>query len=236
MHILLPPSEGKTPPTSGPKLDLATLSHPKLTETRRALTRELANVSAREDALTILKTGERTRPEVEAQRNLWNAPCAPAYEVYTGVLFEAAQLGPTDAVTIFSGLFGVTSGTDLIPAYRLSMNVKLPAAGSLKALWRKALAANPPLPESAGPIVDMRSGAYQVWNPRGQWWDVRVRDASGKVITHMAKHYRGLLTRVLLDSGSDDVADVARSLGSISVESEGNRRHLTLIPHEALVR
>ena len=234
VRILLPPSEGKTSPPSGPALDLDSLSHPELAPARAAIIKELIEVSGADAALDILKAGERIRPEVEAQRRLWEAPCAPAREVYTGVLYEAAQLREGDDVVIFSGLFGVTSGADLIPAYRLSMNVKLPRAGALKSFWRKQLVRGfLPAPRESDPTevtVDMRSGAYLVWNPPGPWWDVRVRDSSGKVITHMAKHYRGLLTRALLDTGSDDVLTVAAELGAVAVESDGNRHHLTLTP------
>lgn len=231
VHILLPPSEGKTAPLSGPTLDLESLAYPELTAQRQSVTKELAAVSARPDSLALLKTGERTRPEVEAQRNLGELPCAPAYRVYTGVLYEAARLGPDDSVSIFSGLFGVTASTDSIPAYRCSMNVSLPQAGPLKTFWRRQLKDHPVLEAaSSGATVDMRSGAYQIWNPPGVWWDVRVRDHTGKVITHMAKHYRGLLTRALLDAKSDEVADVARTLGDVSVEVKGNRHHLTLVP------
>ena len=180
----------------------------------------------------------------KAQRELWSLPCAPAREVYTGVLYEAAQLREGDDVTIFSGLFGATGGEDLIPAYRLSMNVKLPRAGALKTYWRRHLKAEmfaAEVSESATDAaydpnqvtVDMRSGAYLVWNPPGPWWDVRVRDSSGKVITHMAKHYRGLLTRALLDAKSDDVAAVARTLGTVEVDEDGLKRHLTLTPTDA---
>ena len=200
-------------------------------------------VSQRNDALEILKAGERIRPEVEAQRDLRNLPCAPAREVYTGVLYEAAQLRQGDDVTIFSGLFGATGGEDLIPAYRLSMNVKLPRAGALKTYWRRHLKAGLFAGGDAGGTaggdardavtVDMRSGAYLVWNPPGLWWDVRVRDSSGKVITHMAKHYRGLLTRALLDENSDDVAAVARTLGAVEVCEDGLKRHLTLTPADS---
>lgn len=253
MRILLPPSEGKTPPASGPTLDLSALDHSGLTEARAAVVEELIEVSRRDDALAILKAGERIQPEVEAQRGLWSLPCAPAREVYTGVLYEAAQLRKGDDVTIFSGLFGATGGEDLIPAYRLSMNVKLPRAGALRSYWRRHLKAElftgdiltaenrsrrmcGATSEQLDPhevTVDMRSGAYLVWSPPGPWWDVRVRDSSGKVITHMAKHYRGLLTRALLDAKNDDVAAVARSLGTVAVEEDGLKRHLTLTPNDA---
>ena len=231
--ILLPPSEGKTGPTTGPTLDLSALSYPALTDARVQILNELIAVSKRSDALKILGAGKSLIHEVEAQCALSHAPCAPAREIYSGVLYEAAQLREGDDALIFSGLFGVTHADDLLPTYRLSMGVTLPDAGNLKSFWRHKLLA---LPNDADETyVDMRSGIYQVWNPQGTWWDVRIINAEGKVISHMAKHYRGLLTRALLDAGvSPDIADVARTLGDVTVDAVKNRRHLTIrLPKDA---
>jgi cytoplasmic iron level regulating protein YaaA (DUF328/UPF0246 family) len=281
VHILLPPSEGKTTPVDGPVLDLDGLPYPELTAARQQVLEALIAVSNRDDAGEILGVGGRIMPEVVAQRDILSAHCAPAREVYTGVLYEAAQLRSGDDVLIFSGLFGVTTGEDLIPAYRLSMNVSLPGIGSLKAFWRRELAQtglgdsncrqadsgtrrrdawNPASGNRPGDAemqsetnkvntaetsmtqtgVDMRSGAYRVTAPRGDWWDLRVVDSRGKVITHAAKHYRGLLARALLDAeraqGSVpgdaaliDVAQVAGALGRIEIMHDGLRHHVTLI-------
>jgi cytoplasmic iron level regulating protein YaaA (DUF328/UPF0246 family) len=247
VRILLPPSEGKTAPADGPVLDFEGLSYPELTAARRRVLEALIAVSKRDDAGEILGVGKRIMPEVVAQRDILAAPCAPARGVYTGVLYEAAQLRSGDDVRIFSGLFGVTTGEDLIPTYRLSMNVSLPGIGSLKTFWRRQLAQSG-FDETAGAAetnmaqttVDMRSGAYQVTTPSGDWWDLRVVDSRGKVITHAAKHYRGLLTRTLLDAEHAqgavpgnatplDVARVAGASGRVEVTQDGLRRHITLM-------
>ncbi|MCF2706385.1 peroxide stress protein YaaA [Arcanobacterium haemolyticum] len=231
MHILLPPSEGKTPPSTGTPLDFDSLAWPGLNTVRRQVADELIDVSASDDALALLGVGSKIATEVEAQRELFDMPCAPAREVYTGVLYEAAQLRPGDDVVIFSGLFGATTGEDKIPAYRLSMGVKLPVLGSVASLWRRTFAASTEFLNDDA-VVDMRSGVYQVWKPRGPWWQVKVRDTDGKVISHMAKFYRGLLTRALLDSGSDEVADVARSVEHVTdlhMTQVKNQRTLELV-------
>lgn len=278
MRILLPPSEGKATPVSGPSLDLAGLSFPGLSDARERVLSVLSDVSCRDDAADILKVGKRIMPEVEAQRDLMRAPCAPAREIYTGVLYEAAQLRKGDNVLIFSGLFGVTTQEDRIPSYRLSMNVSLPGIGPLKSFWRRELASWNSTDDVAGRsdlgiveseknagndvkgisddsenysdgcnlgsigdmhgntvTVDLRSGAYCVTKPRlmeenDQWWDMRVMNSRHQVISHMAKHYRGLLTRALLDAPDQDIAEVARTLGNIGVNREGQYHHLTLIP------
>lgn len=234
MLILLPPSEGKTAPSAGPILDFSTLAYPQLTQARHQVMSELLDIVDSPDALSILGVSERMRNVVEHQRNIMTFPCAPAREIYTGVLYNAARLQKGDNVAIFSGLFGVTTGEDVIPDYRLSMSVKLPRIGNLKTFWRSQLKGMDltenlsSLSASDDLYVDMRSGPYQVWNPPGECWTVSVVNPQGKVISHMAKYYRGLLTRALLDSQSTDVADVARSLGEVSVQKKENKRQLTI--------
>ncbi|WEV64699.1 peroxide stress protein YaaA [Bifidobacterium sp. ESL0732] len=267
MHLLLPPSEGKAAPAEGPKFNLAHLSFPELNDAREKVLSVLIETSKREDAGKILKVGAKGMREIIAQRDILNAPTAAARVVYTGVLYEAAQLDQGDDVLIFSGLFGVTTGEDLIPSYRLSMNVSLPGIGPLKTFWRKALAgwspetgfgdeseivkkedadtvaddnANQQMSESTvvdndNVTVDLRSELYRVTksgpeDSNVQWWDVRIADSRNKTISHMAKHYRGLLTRALLDSPTQSVDEVARTLGAVAIENEGNIRHLTLVP------
>ncbi|MDF7665183.1 peroxide stress protein YaaA [Bifidobacterium sp. ESL0745] len=252
MHLLLPPSEGKATPRGGPTFDLERLSFPELNEARGAVLSALIEVSKRDDAARILKVGAKGAHEIVAQCDILSAPCAPAREVYTGVLYEAAQLHKGDDVLIFSGLFGVTTGEDLIPSYRLSMNVSLPGVGPLKSFWRKQFAQWSPnrakvdndrgirnssisSGDNDNVAVDLRSELYRVTKPNQsnnnvQWWDVRIANSQSKTISHMAKHYRGLLTRALLDAPTQPVDEVARTLGMVSVEAEDNICRLVLVP------
>src|SRR6187431_1647470 len=89
--VLLPPSEGKTPPrSSGPQLDLDSLSSPGLTPLREKVLDALAQVSASPDAMSVLGVGPSLADEVARNVNLRTAPTAPAKKVYTGVLYAAA--------------------------------------------------------------------------------------------------------------------------------------------------
>ncbi|MEE8685195.1 MAG: peroxide stress protein YaaA [Bifidobacterium mongoliense] len=230
MHILLPPSEGKTAPVSGPALDLDALSFPQFGAARRRVLEALIEASSRSDARDLLRVGARIMSEVRAQSSdLLSRPCAPARELYTGVLYDAAKLHAGDDVLIFSGLFGVTTGEDLIPDYRLPIGATLPGLGSVKSFWRREFARWWPAGDvTAGVTVDMRSQAYAVTVPQGPWWDVSITDPHGRVISHMAKHYRGLLTRALLDAES---CVEARSHGE-SQPHDGPRSHGESQPHD----
>jgi len=211
--LLLPPSEGKTAPARGPALDLDGLSSPSLTPLRRNVLDALAETSARPDAVAALGVGASLADEVARNVALAAAPTAPAARVYTGVLYAAAGLGRLtpaqrnrahESVRIVSGLWGLVAPGDAIPAYRLSMGTDLPGVGPLAAVWREPLAAELDERAAGDLVVDARSAAYlAAWHPpRGtDWVTVRVeRDAGGvrQVVSHHAKHTRGVLTRHLL--------------------------------------
>ncbi|MEV7972122.1 peroxide stress protein YaaA [Cellulomonas sp. NPDC089187] len=210
MLILLPPSEGKTAPVDGPPLDLAALSSPRLTAQRRRTLSALIKASRRRDAVDVLGVGATLGEEVARNTALRTAPTAEARRVYTGVLYAAAGLDTVtdpaalDQVRTVSGLWGLVSPVDPIPAYRLSMGVDLPGVGPLASAWKPVLAAE--LDGRGELIVDCRSAAYlAAWKParaeQDLWVQVRVlREVNGKrtVVSHHAKHTRGVLTRHLL--------------------------------------
>jgi cytoplasmic iron level regulating protein YaaA (DUF328/UPF0246 family) len=211
--LLLPPSEGKSAPRRGPALDLDALSSPVLTPLRRKVLDALVEASGRDDAAELLGVGAGLVDEVRRNTALHGAPTARAASVYTGVLYAAAGLDrltpaqrrrAAESVRVVSALWGAVTPDDLIPAYRLSMGTELPGVGALAPAWRDALGTA--LDELAADdlVVDARSAAYlAAWRPpRGaDWVAVRVeREAGGvrQVVSHHAKHTRGVLTRHLL--------------------------------------
>jgi cytoplasmic iron level regulating protein YaaA (DUF328/UPF0246 family) len=214
--ILLPPSEGKTAPVRGDALDLTALSSPGLTATREAVLDALVAASARPDAVEVLGVGAGIADEVARNVDLRAAPAAEARRVYTGVLYAAAGLDrltpaarrrAADAVRVVSGLWGLVGPEDRIPAYRLSMGVDLPGVGPLAAAWREPLRAELDGRARSGELlVDCRSATYlAAWKPpraaQGAWVQVRVlREVAGRrsVVSHHAKHTRGVLTRHLV--------------------------------------
>lgn len=213
MLILLPPSEGKTPGRRGARpVDLDALwCGSELGLARREVLDAVAEVSLLPDALTRLKVPPTLLAEVERNTTLAQAPCRPASEVYTGVLFQALDLTGLDpaarrrahrSVLVQSALFGAVRPQDRIPAYRLSMGVSLPGPGGLAAFWRRRL--TEPLGAAAGDglVVDCRSSDYvAAWRPSGataeRWARIVMPGAS-----HWAKHTRGLVAGHLLRSGA----------------------------------
>lgn len=211
MRILLPPSEGKTTPTVGPALDLDALTYPQLGQARAQVIASLVALGDGPNAAATLKLGAKSAVEATLNLHLSSAPCAPAFSLYTGVLFEALDaptFSPgewerfTEMTLISSGLFGFVGPKDPIPNHRLAVGVNLPPLGPLARWWRPHL--ERALGDLSGTVVfDARSGGYQAAAPVASANVVQmgvIRDEGGqrKVVTHMAKKWRGLATSHLL--------------------------------------
>lgn len=211
MLILLPPSEGKL--RAGPRrrpVDLAELTFPDLTSARRAVGSALADISARDDAQSVLGVGASLVDEVRANVDIWDQPAAPAGQIYRGVLYDALDLASLDtaarrraqrALLVISALWGAVRISDRIPAYRLSMTVDLPGLGPLARFWRPQLGATLDPLVARGVVVDCRSAPYQqAWPSSAPERTVQIRilaKDSGTAVSHLAKHTRGLVARHL---------------------------------------
>ena len=235
MLIFVPPSETKAFPAGTAPVDLGSLMLPELRPPRAQLLKALAGLARgrTSTALAALRLSEGQAGELAHNRELSSAPADESARVYSGVLYDALDLPAlhrrgvsTDQVLIFSALWGVLRPSDRIPHYRCSAGVKLPAAGPVSAVWRKALRG--PLAAHVGDqlVVDLRSGAYAgLWLPGANAVTVRVlheRESGGvvkrAVVSHFNKATKGRLARALLESGQqprkpDEFADLVRALG-----------------------
>jgi cytoplasmic iron level regulating protein YaaA (DUF328/UPF0246 family) len=211
--VLLPPSEGKTAPTSGAPLDLSSLSLGGLTDARAEVLASLADLSARADALELLKAPASAADEVEAQRDIHGLPAARADEIFTGVLFDRAGLASMSdeakaraeaEVLVMSAAFRALSLSDRIPAYRLGASASLPGLPTIGAYWRPHLSRELDARVEGELVVDCRSGGYRsMWKvpPTAELVSVgavTVRDGKRSVVSHDAKYFRGLLVGHLM--------------------------------------
>ena len=239
MLILLPPSEGKTPPASGAPLDLATLSFDGLTRTRRGVLSALIRFCSSEPATasTALGLGPTQAGHVQANASLKRAPAGLAIDVYTGVLFEALDAGSLRAaerrrlnrlVAISSALFGLVRPDDLIPAYRLSGDTCLPALGTMPAVWREHVSRE--LAQQQGVLLDLRSGSYAALGPippgiAGRSVVGRVlHEHEGKrsIVSHHNKATKGRIVRSLAQATTHPktIADLIDVLGALGYQAE----------------
>lgn len=256
MRILLPPSAGKTTKESTNHLQLEKLWQAEhLTQTRRQLIDDVQNTALLADAAQIFKLGPKNAHEISQNLEVYDAPALAAWQLYDGVLYEAAKFaqifssgepsqgsqgqggqrqdaqrqgqgvqhqggqqqvgqgqggqGQLEELTlVFSALFGPVRLTDLITPHRLSGSVKLPGQGAVASIWSKALKELLAQQLSGHVVVDLRSAEYgAMYRPArgGECLTLnigvaKVNPASGKrsVVSHWAKHTRGLLAGALL--------------------------------------
>ncbi|MBO0854373.1 MAG: peroxide stress protein YaaA [Nocardia sp.] len=232
MLLILPPSETKSDGGTGAPLDLDTLWLPQLTVVRDKLVTELIELSADPEtarAVLGLKAGganaDSLRTALDRNATLRTAPTRPALERYTGVLYDALDIGSLtkaqrarahQRLAVGSALFGVVRAADPIPAYRLSGGSKLPGLPTLAAMWKPALV--PALREATADqlVVDLRSGAYQGLGrvPGAVTATVLTErpDGTRTVVSHFNKHHKGLLARALVSTRAEprDIGALAR--------------------------
>lgn len=206
MLLVLPPSRGQTAaPVGGPGLDLADLSLQELTGRRSELLRALAG----------------------SEHDPAGQPTAPAARVFSGVLFAAADLPRVlrgsisgerarRSVLVASPLLGMVGPADPIPRSRLGMG-SVDGVGGLGSFWRPALESALDQRARGDLVVDVRSSEFAaLWRPpaAASWVTVRVeQEVNGerRVVSHFAKHWRGLLVGHLLMRRGAEPTD-ARSL------------------------
>lgn len=277
MRILLPPSAGKTTKETTNQLQLEKLWQAEhLTQTRRQLINDVQNTALLADAAQIFKLGPKNAHEISQNLEVYDAPALAAWQLYDGVLYEAAKFAQIfssgepsqgsqgqgnqpqgsqgqggqgqedqyqgdqrqleELTLVFSALFGPVRLTDLITPHRLSGSVKLPGQGSVASIWSKALKELLAQQLSGHVVVDLRSAEYGAMYRPTRGSDclllnigvAKVNPATGKrsVVSHWAKHTRGLLAGALLEavaggqlSGSegdvDEILQVAAGLEGV---------------------
>lgn len=240
MLILLPPSEGKAPSPRGAALKLDALGFPGLHAVREAIIDSLVGLcrGSRPTARTVLGVTARLDDEIVRNTQLRTSPCAPAGEVYTGVLYDALDWSTLTAadrnradkrVAIASALFGLLRPTDPIPAYRLSADTTLPGVGRLRSNWSKVLPHAIAEAAPRGVVWDLRSSAYVALGPVPQQLAertviTRILQVTGSrrvVVSHHNKATKGRLTRTLLRGPAPkSVPDLADSLDAAGYRVE----------------
>jgi cytoplasmic iron level regulating protein YaaA (DUF328/UPF0246 family) len=224
--VLLPPSESKTARTRGRPVDLTSLSLPGLTADRELVLDRVAHASGRPDALEVLEVPRTLGAEVERNVRWRTEPAVPVSRLYSGVLYDALDHAGLDAgakrrartrVLVMSAVHGALRLDDGVPPYRAHVCAHVPGLGpagepvELKSFWRDRLVEVLP-PLATGVVVDCRSTSYAaMWRPRGEVAErtvaVRVlQDTGGRrsVVSHMAKHTRGLVARHLVSRAGND--------------------------------
>lgn len=227
--LLLPPSEGKTPGGRGRPWPLAPTAFPSLTDDRvRVRDAVRAAIADGEEAAGRLLgvRGPHLARSLAEWEALDTAPTCPAADRYSGVVWGAldpATLTPAATrrlrswTLVPSGLWGLCTAADPIPAYRLKMGARVDPLGGLTAFWRPRITPLVASRAGTGWVIDLlpREHAAAI-DPAGLAPArlLRVEMAEGgpggrRAMGHAGKTLKGLLARAILEAGARDPRSVA---------------------------
>lgn len=246
MLILLPPSEGKSRGGDGPPVDLAALSWPELTATRARLVRTLVSVCQGNPVRARERLGLSLALDADRAANaeLLESPTMPAGHRYSGVLHDAlgypalpaAAVRRADAsVVVFSGLWGATRPTDLLPAYRIGIGTQLPRIGALPGLWRRPLLAALDATVAEHGAIDLRSSGYSMmYKPSAaaaaRLIEVRITGPDGRraAASYPSKVAKGRLAATMLRAGTPSTERLVAAAETLGLSADADDAAVTI--------
>jgi len=229
MKILLAPSETKHPGGKG-AFDPCPLLFDELCSLRTELLERYREIIRRGDPEELQKLFGLKKPDEIARyagHDPLGAPVLPAVERYTGVAYdyldyaslpEEPRAYVRENVLIFSNLFGPLLAGDLLPDYRLRQGASL---GEIRTERRYRGEAAPLLEEylDGEDLLDLRAGYYDKFYLPGRPYTALKFLKEGKVVSHWAKAYRGLVLRHLALNAVDTLdAFLALPIPGLSLE------------------
>ena len=239
MKILLAPSETKK---IGGELSFNpnTLLFETLAPHRMKLLHAYTNVLQQGDMQVLSKIfGIKKEADIlKHKKDIIHELTMKAIERYTGVAFDylkyedlnsSAQTYIDNHVILFSNLFGPIRSSDLIPEYKLKQGE---AVGNIKTekFYHEYSAHLMEAYLEEEEILDLRAGFYdKFYKPTKPYTTLKfIKD--GKVVSHWAKAYRGIVLREIAKSGVTSIeAFMKLPIEGLSIEEIQTKKNKTEI-------
>jgi len=206
MKILLAPSETKKDGGFN-SFDPSSLLFKELMPSRMKLLHAYTNVLQQGDIKKLSKMfGLKKEADILLHKqDIIHSLTMKAVERYTGVAFkylgyeelnDSAKNYVDNSVIIFSNLFGIIRADDLIPEYKLKQG-ELVDDIRVEKFYREDLEELMHEYLKDEQILDLRAGFYnKFYKPNKEYTTLKfIKD--GKVVSHWAKAYRGIVLREL---------------------------------------
>ncbi len=240
MKILLAPSETKKTGGDG-KFDICSLLFDSLCPDRTRLLHKYINILQKNDTKELSTMFGLKKPDditYHASKDIIHEPTMRAIERYTGVAFdylnypelsENAQSYINDHVILFSNLFGVLKASDKIPEYRLQQGK--PIGDTKPEQFYKPLLTE--LMDSYladTEILDIRAGFYDKFYKPSQPYTTLKFIKDGKVVSHWAKAYRGIVLHEIANSEIETLEDFIKmpieGLSILEIQTKGYKTEI----------
>ena len=218
MKILLAPAEVKLSGGDGKSFCKENFSFPQIFDTQKEVL-EHYEQHLKNSSLEELSTwfGIKKMADVEKySHSLKDKPTMKAMQRYVGVAFEALdyenlkqkeQKYVDKNVLLFSNLFGVLKASDLIPDYKYKQGSQLPNF-DVEKFYKENL--KDLLDDYLGDeVVDLRAVYYdKFYKPSASTITFKFLK-NGKVVSHWAKHYRGLVVQAMAQNNITSFAELS---------------------------
>jgi len=240
MKILLAPSETKK---SGGTEHFDTkllLFSKELSDARNELLQAYTTILQKGDIKILSKMfGLKKESDILChQKDILTSPTMKAIERYTGVAFdyldytsldEKAQEYVDTHVILFSNLFGPIRANDKIPEYRLKQGERVGDI-QVEKFYREHSAELMEAYLKEEGILDLRAGFYDKFYKPQKFYTTLKFFKGGKVVSHWAKAYRGIVLREIAKKGIETLDDFLKlpidGLSILEIQTRKNKREL----------
>jgi len=206
MKILFSPSEAKRSGGEDIEIDRSNYLFEELFDKREEILNRYNEYVLRSDDKALMKLfGVKKKDMIDRyKKDIYTLPTLKAVERYSGVAYEYLKYNTLNQKAreyidknciIFSNLFGpILAGDKGVPEYKLKQGEKIGDLAVEKFYQEQFSKA---LDEYLGdlPFLDLRAGFYdKFYKPRSPYITLKfIKD--GKVVSHWAKAYRGLVLK-----------------------------------------
>lgn len=242
MKILLAPSETKKSGGAA-SFNPNTLLFEALLPHRTKLLHAYINVLQKGDMPTLSKMfGLKKEADILShKKDIIHELTMKAIERYTGVAFdylgyekldEKTQHYIDNHVILFSNLFGPIRASDLIPEYKLKQGE---AVGEIKTekFYNEHSAQLMESYLAEDEILDLRAGFYDKFYKPSKPYTTLKFIKEGKVVSHWAKAYRGIVLREIAKAGVDTLENFMKlPIEGLSIKEIQTKKNKTEIIYE----
>ena len=238
MKILLAPSETKTQGGSD-NFVLESLLFSELTSTRKTLLYKYINILQKNNLEELSKMfGLKKESDINYHnRDIVHELTMKAIERYTGVAFEhldyknlnnISQTYIDNNVILCSNLFGFLRADDKIPEYRLKQGASIDDLKPEKLYKGKSYLMDEYIDDED--ILDLRAGFYDKFYKPTKPYTTLKFIKEGKVISHWAKAYRGIVLRKIAKAKIENLEEFMNlSIENLSIDEIQTKKNKTEI-------
>ena len=241
MKILLAPSETKTAGGTKP-FNLNQLLFPELTPTRQKILHHYMNLLQKKEMKELSKMFglKKERDILYHIRDIIHEPSMKAIERYSGVAFDYLDYQNLDTqskayvdqhLILCSNLFGFLRADDLIPEYRLKQGALVGESKPEKLYKEESYLMEAYLKDED--ILDLRAGFYDKFYKPSKSYTTLKFIKEGKVVSHWAKAYRGIVVRSVAQSGIKSLEEFMNlSIENLSIKEIQRSKNRTEIIYD----